>query len=118
MNDIIQIAKAISDKNRFRALMMLTKEKLCLCQIIEMLSLAPSTVSKHMSVQAGLAEAIKKGKWVYYQLPKPKSECLSSDMIQLLKKWSSDDEQINSDKFRLLKVTKKKLEFLCRAYKK
>jgi len=56
MRTIINIAKAFSDENRVRALMMLCNGELCVCQLIEMLGLAPSTVSKHMTIlyQAGL----------------------------------------------------------------
>jgi len=50
--------------------MMLSGGELCACQIIEMLGLAPSTVSKHMSIlrQAGLVETRKEGRWIYYRL--------------------------------------------------
>ena len=70
MREIIDIAKALSDPNRVRALMLLTDGPLCVCQIIEMLGLAPSTTSKHMSVlrQAGLVEANKEGRWMHYAL--------------------------------------------------
>ena len=50
MLDFIDLAKALSDENRVRALMMLREGELCVCQIIELLGLAPSTVSKHMSI--------------------------------------------------------------------
>ncbi|MHC4156850.1 MAG: ArsR/SmtB family transcription factor [Planctomycetota bacterium] len=61
MGDFTSIAKALSDENRVRALMMLSEGELCVCQLIEMLALAPSTVSKHMSIlfQAGLVNARK-----------------------------------------------------------
>jgi len=70
MDHIITIAKALSDPNRVRALMMLHEGELCACQIIDVLGLAPSTVSKHMSVlrQAGLVRGRKQGKWMYYSL--------------------------------------------------
>jgi DNA-binding transcriptional ArsR family regulator len=49
---------------------MLTSGELCVCQVTEVLQLAPSTVSKHMSIlrQAGLVEARKEGRWIYYRL--------------------------------------------------
>ncbi|NVM57975.1 MAG: transcriptional regulator [Desulfobacterales bacterium] len=40
------IAKPLSDENRVRVLMMLSQDELCVCQLIGMLGLAPSTVSK------------------------------------------------------------------------
>ena len=60
------------DENRVRVLLFLRDGKeLCLCQIVEMLGLAPSTVSKHMAIlhQAGLVESRKEGRWIYYRLP-------------------------------------------------
>lgn len=56
--------------NRVRPLMALDGRELCVCQIIELLGLAPSTVSKHMSIlkQARLVEIRKNGRWAYYRL--------------------------------------------------
>ena len=56
MQDIVAITKTLSDESRLRALLMLRHDELCVCQIIEMLCLAPSTVSKHMSI---LRQAIR-----------------------------------------------------------
>ncbi|KKL56496.1 hypothetical protein LCGC14_2244850, partial [marine sediment metagenome] len=71
MRDFLAITKALSDENRTRAIMLLGRGELCLCQIIEMLRLAPSTVSKHMTVlhHAGLVASRKVGRWMYFRLP-------------------------------------------------
>ena len=50
MRDFMNIVKALGDENRVRALLALRTSELCVCQIIELLGLAPSTVSKHMSI--------------------------------------------------------------------
>jgi ArsR family transcriptional regulator len=44
--------------------------EVCACKLSERLSLAPSTISHHMSVlvEAGLVAARPDGKWVYYSL--------------------------------------------------
>lgn len=59
MLDFMAIAKALADENRVRLLLALQKQELCVCQLIELIGLAPSTVSKHMSIlrQARLVEA-------------------------------------------------------------
>lgn len=64
----ISIFKALSDSNRLRLYLALEENEICVCHLTEMLGLAPSTVSKHLSVlkQASLIESIKKGKWIYY----------------------------------------------------
>ena len=50
MQQVLTIAKAIGDESRARALFALREGELCLCQIIDLLKLSPSTVSKHMDV--------------------------------------------------------------------
>jgi len=40
----MDIVKALADKNRVRALLSLREGELCVCQIIELLNLAPSTL--------------------------------------------------------------------------
>ena len=71
MDDFIAITKALSDSHRVRALFALRDGELCVCQIIELLGLAASTVSKHMSLlkQAGLVASRKEERWMYYRLP-------------------------------------------------
>src|SRR5215471_5441116 len=71
MKEFMAITKALADQNRVRILMALRRRELCVCQITELFGLAPSTVSKHLSLlhQAGLVESRKENKWVYYRLP-------------------------------------------------
>lgn len=70
MQQFIAITKALADEGRVRVVMALANGELCLCQIIEVLGLSPSTVSKHMSIlqQAGLVKRRKDGRWHYYRL--------------------------------------------------
>ncbi|MFP4145656.1 MAG: ArsR/SmtB family transcription factor [Phycisphaeraceae bacterium] len=70
MQEFIAITKALADESRARAVAALAQGELCLCQIVEVLGLSPSTVSKHMSIlhQAGLVERRKDGRWHYYRL--------------------------------------------------
>ncbi|MEY4385928.1 MAG: hypothetical protein RLY20_1211 [Verrucomicrobiota bacterium] len=69
------ITKARSDPGRVRILLALRKGELCVCQITELFGLAPSTVSKHLSIltQAGLTLSRKDERWVYYRLPEDAS---------------------------------------------
>ncbi|RMD87687.1 MAG: ArsR family transcriptional regulator [Candidatus Dadabacteria bacterium] len=67
---IAKLFKALGDENRLRVINVLRTGELCVCQITELLGLAPSTVSKHMSVlrDAGLVKSRKDGRWIYYSL--------------------------------------------------
>ena len=71
MDTLIAITKALADENRVRALGALREQSLCVCQIVELLELAPSTVSKHLAIlrQAGLVTSRKEGRWIYFALP-------------------------------------------------
>jgi len=70
MTEFLRIAKALSDETRVRALLSLEAGELCVCQVVDLLKLSPSTVSKHMSVlgHAGLVGRRRAGKWIYYRL--------------------------------------------------
>lgn len=71
MDRVAHIARALSDPGRLRLLMAVSDRERCVCQLIDVLGLAPSTVSKHMSIlhEAGLVRRRKDGRWAYYRLP-------------------------------------------------
>ena len=70
MRQFLAVAGALGDESRVRALAALRAGELCVCQIVELLGLAPSTVSKHLFIlkSAGLVDALKQGRWMYYRL--------------------------------------------------
>ncbi|MHC4646942.1 MAG: ArsR/SmtB family transcription factor [Planctomycetota bacterium] len=119
MRDFINIAKALSDENRVRALMMLSEGELCVCQLIEMLGLAPSTVSKHMAIlyQAGLVDTRKEGRWNYYRLADGDA---SEDVLAAIR-WVqhslANNRQIRADAKQLRCVCKMDKVELCAHYK-
>ena len=116
MREIIDIAKALSDPNRVRALMLLSDGPLCVCQIIEMLGLAASTTSKHMSILrlAGLVEANKEGRWMHYALAGKGASPQAKKAIRWVVDNLKDDPQICKDKEKLKKLLKVDREELCR----
>ena len=69
-DELVEIAKALSDPSRVRILAALRDGELCLCHLIGLLELAPSTVSRHVDQlrQAGLVEIERRGKWRYFRL--------------------------------------------------
>jgi ArsR family transcriptional regulator len=94
------IFKALSDPNRLRILKMLQVKDLCVCEITAVLGLAPSTVSKHLSVlrDAGLIDEEKDGKWVNYMLnTKPKDPTLAS-VVSMMHLWLEDTNEIRKDR--------------------
>jgi DNA-binding transcriptional ArsR family regulator len=64
--------KAMAHPVRLRILALLRGGELCVCQVTEVLELAPSTISEHLSLlrRAGVITERKEGKWVFYALAK------------------------------------------------
>ena len=117
IDQFVAVTKALSDSHRVRAFMALRKGELCACQIIELLELAPSTVSKHMSIlkQAGLVDSRKDSRWVYYRLADAKkSEHDILKTITMAIAFLEKDKKICTDDKILAKITCETLELLCK----
>lgn len=106
------IFKALSDKSRLRILKMLQKKFLCVCEITEILKLATSTVSNHLSIlkEAGFIIDDKDKKWVNYKInPNPEDPAVAS-ILMSLHLMLEDDEMVHRDR-ELLKTVDR--EVLC-----
>jgi DNA-binding transcriptional ArsR family regulator len=113
--EFLNITKALAEENRLRILLALEVEELCVCQIIELLELAPSTVSKHMSVlrQARLVDSRKDGRWTYYRLADVGAPSEVHDAIAWVKKSLAANEYIREDARKLEEILKIDREILC-----
>lgn len=118
MNEFVNIAKALGDESRARAVMALAGGELCLCQVIELLGLSPSTVSKHMSVlhQAGLVERRKDGRWHYYRLAGRGASPVVREAIRWAKRSLGEQGVIVDDERALCCVREKDLRELASCY--
>ena len=99
MDLVTRIGKAIDHPLRVRALAALRERELCVCELTALLGLAPSTISKHMSIiaDAGLVDRRREGKWTYYSLPK-KPEVSVAHAIALIAALVDDDQVILDDR--------------------
>jgi ArsR family transcriptional regulator, arsenate/arsenite/antimonite-responsive transcriptional repressor len=115
-DNFIEIAKAFSDPNRVRAFMVLRNGELCVCQIIELLGLAPSTVSKHMSIlkKAGLVQSRKEERWMYYRLPKEGEGVLNQSTLKWIFEVLRHDSTVYKDGKSMDKIIKQNPSSLCR----
>jgi len=70
LDSAVAVARALGHPARLRAVAALRSGELCVCQITEILKLAPSTVSAHIKElrQAGLVVERKEGRWVHIGL--------------------------------------------------
>ena len=112
---MLNITKAVSDETRVRALMMLENGELCVCQIIEVLGLAPSTISKHMAIlkQAELVESRKQGRWIYYKLAGEINKEIGT-VITWLAVNLKGDKIVKNDRKKLKEILKLGKETICK----
>ena len=118
MRELLSITKALSDANRVRAVKALAGGELCLCEIIELLKLAPSTVSRHMAIlhQAGLIESRKEGRWILYALAGPGASGAVKAALAMVRKCLADDPIVRRDGAALRRIRRANLDELCACY--
>lgn len=111
----MNIAKALADETRVRLLLALRDGELCVCQLVELAGLAPSTVSKHMSIlkQAELVDSRKEGRWIYYRWSAAAPEAVQS-ALQWVCGCCCGEPQVAADRSRVQEITSMDPEELCR----
>ena len=115
MKELLRVTKALADENRLRLLVALQEGELCVCQLTELLELAPPTVSKHLTIlhQAELLESRKQGRWVYYRLAGTKAPASVRKALALVRNNMMDDVQSHRDRLRLEKILERDPAELC-----
>jgi ArsR family transcriptional regulator len=111
LTEIITLHKALADTSRIRIVKMLDIRPLCVCEITEILGLATSTVSSHLSIlkEAGIISDFKDGKWVNYKLRPLSDNPTLLNIMQLLLKELDEDDTIKMDKKLVGKVDRLKI---------
>ena len=119
MRNFLPITKALSDETRLRLLMALRDGELCLCQLIELLQLAPSTVSKHIALlqQAGLVERRKEGRWHFYRLAEDHLSLATEQALAWVTESLAAEPVIREDQERLVEIRSQDLEELSTCYR-
>jgi len=104
MFEFMNITKALADENRIRILLALNgREELCVCQLIDLLQLAPSTVSKHLFIlrSARLIRGRKEGRWMYYRLAEEGAPAAVAEALRWVTRAVADEPLIRQDAARL-----------------
>jgi len=111
----VKILKALGDETRLRILLTLRSQELCVCQVVELLSLAPSTVSKHLQIlkDARLVDSQKRGRWVYYRLTIDDVEGFPINALRAILQAAGNSDQAGSDTQQLTEILKLDPEVLC-----
>lgn len=99
------IFKALSDPNRLRLYWLLVHvgDAICVCEAMRVLDLPQYETSKHLKQlrEAGLVEAEKRGRFVYYKV-KPSEDLFVSDIAQAVN--AIDPDSFIEDKKRCKEI--------------
>ena len=105
MKDILKIFKALSDPTRLRIVLLLRQRELCVCELMFILNMEQSRVSRHMRVlrDGGIAESVRDGRWIIYRVPEEMKDLLDGlfsgplrERIELSREASEDGRKLES----------------------
>lgn len=104
MKKLTKVMKALSDPNRLRIMKILSMRTMCVCELQFSLSLAQSSISKHLKIleEADLVTSKKDGLWVNYSLAANPENPYAADMLKILEAWLADDKGFEDILFRVM----------------
>ncbi len=116
MKEVVRLLQALADPNRLRALFALERGELCACQLVELLRLAPSTVSQHMGIlrRAGLVSAEKRGRWMYYRTAVEEASLPVGRALAFVRACLAEAAPVLRDRRRLAAILAEDPHELCR----
>lgn len=115
LTDYEAVMKAAGDGTRARILKMLQAGELCVCQIMAVLGMSSSTVSKHLAIlkMAGLVRDRRESRWVYYSLESRERNPYALRIVQMLQDWLDEDPDVIADREKLKVILATPLDQMC-----
>lgn len=119
MREITELLRALADESRARIVLALRGQPLCVCQMVELVQLAPSTVSEHLLIlkRTGVVTARKEGRWVYYRLVGEGASGATHEATSLLIRLLDTSPRAKEDGGRLKRILQIDPEELCKRQK-
>lgn len=115
MKHLAQTLKALSDPIRLRIVLLLQAEgELCVCDLMAVLGLPQSTVSRHLAYlkRSCWVDTRRDGVWMYYSLSR-ESCTICKELLQTLKQYASNLPEVTSDRDTLVAFQKEKPAASC-----
>jgi ArsR family transcriptional regulator, arsenate/arsenite/antimonite-responsive transcriptional repressor len=110
MKHLAQTIKALSDPIRLRIVLLLQAEgELCVCDLMAVLKLPQSTVSRHLAYlkRSCWVDTRREGVWMYYTLSRESCD-ICRELLQILKQHAGDLPEADSDRSTLATLLKDK----------
>lgn len=114
MREFTTLFKALSDETRVRIMTLLTHGELCVCDLMEVMRLPQSTVSRHLATlrQAGMVQDRRQGIWSYYRLSE-EGRPVYRELLEILAGGLDHLEEVQEDRRRLAKLIADKEKTAC-----
>ena len=110
MKHLAQTIKALSDPIRLRIILLLqSKGELCVCDLIAVLKLPQSTVSRHLAYlkRSCWVDIRREGVWMHYTLSR-ESCAFCRELLLILKQHTDSLPEAASDRAALVSFLKNK----------
>lgn len=116
LSQTVALLRALGDENRMRIVIALRRQPLCVCQIVELVQLATSTVSEHLMIlkAAGILTSKKEGRWVYYRVSEEQTTSRADKVLHGVFQGLEEDQHIQRDAKRLAGILQVDPAELCR----
>lgn len=103
MPDLLQIHKALADETRLRLLRLLSRSPLNVNEVIDILRMGQSRISRHLRIlaEAGLVTRRREGTWIYYERSPDPDDKLVADMLVLVQTHERALPSFDADMQRL-----------------
>jgi ArsR family transcriptional regulator len=110
MEQIVQVFRALSEEMRLRILLLLTREELCVCDLMTIFDEPQSKISRHLAYlkNSGLISSRRVGVWMHYFL-KDRADDFSQAQIELLRQRLNGFSRFQQDVSKMKEVLARKL---------
>jgi ArsR family transcriptional regulator len=108
VNSVDMTFRALSDWTRLRILNLLSSGELCVCDLVDVLSLTQPAISKHLAYlrRAKLVVGRKQGLWSYYRLS-PAKDSFHRKLLAALEACVNRAPELATDSKRLTAKNRK-----------
>lgn len=103
--DLARFYRALADRTRLRLLNLMGETEICVCFLVEVLSMPQPKISRHLAYlrRAGLVAARREGKWMHYRLLPP-PDPHASQAFEVMRDGLANDPEMQRDRARLLQI--------------
>lgn len=110
MDALDRTLKALADKNRLRIIGLLSKKKLCVCELAHVLKITQPSVSKHLKKlkEAGLIASEQDGFWTNYFISPDIQKCCP-EVLTIIEKLLAKEAIVQADLRLISKADRAKL---------